>query len=220
MPVLQKAGGAAALYLAAAYVIGITLFIVVLDYPNMTDAAARVALLVDKPMVIFATNLILYVIFGIVLIVLVMAIYDLLKSHSPALVTAASIIGIIWAGSLIASGMVLNAGIDLTLGLHVTDPVQAALVWAQFEAVSSGLGNGNGEILGGLMTLLFSWAGLAANRFPKVLNYLGVVVGLVGMVTTVPGLNDLASVFAIGQIFWFVGLAIVMLRPNPGRGTP
>ena len=44
MKSLQKFGGIAALYLAAAYLIGMTIFLVVLDYPSITDPAQKVAL--------------------------------------------------------------------------------------------------------------------------------------------------------------------------------
>lgn len=81
--------------------------------------------------------------------------------------------------------------------------------------MASGLGNGNGEILGGLMMLLVSWAALRTGGLPKFLNYLGVVVGLVGIVSTIPGLSGLAGIFGMSQIIWFVWLAIIMLRPSP-----
>lgn len=212
---LQKMGGIAALYMATAYLVGIILFLFVLDYPNIVDPAQKVALLVDKQMVIYSMNLILYVMFGIFLIVLALALYERLKVGAPAIMQVATVIGIIWAGSLIASGMVSNAGIAPVVALYAKDPAQAALTWQGFEVVSSGLGNGNGEILGGLMTLLVSWAALRAGGLPKVLNYLGVVVGLVGIVSTIPGLSDLAGLFGMGQIIWFVWLAIIMLRPSP-----
>jgi hypothetical protein len=41
---LQKMGGVAALYLAAAYLLGIVLFLFVLDYPKIVDPAQKVAL--------------------------------------------------------------------------------------------------------------------------------------------------------------------------------
>ena len=104
-------------------------------------------------------------------------------------------IGMIWAGSLIASGMVSNAGIAPVVALYGKDPAQAALTWQEFEVVASGLGNGNGEILGGLMTLLISWAALRTGGLPKFLNYLGVFVGLVGIVSTIPGLIGLVGIF-------------------------
>ena len=212
---LQKLGGIAALYMATAYVAGIILFLFVLDYPNIVDPAQKVALLVDKQLTIYAMNLILYVIFGVFLIVLVLALYERLKDGAPAMMQMAAVIGIIWAGSLIASGMVSNAGIAPVIALYAKDPAQAALTWLGFEVVAEGLGNGNGEILGGLMTLLISWAALNTGGLPKSLNYLGVVVGSVGIISTIPGLSDLTGMFGMSQIVWFVWLAIIMLRPNP-----
>ena len=212
---LQKMGGIAALYMATAYVVGIILFLFVLDYPNIVDPAQKVALLVDKQLTIYAMNLILYVIFGVFLIVLVLALYERLKDGAPAMMQMAAVIGIIWAGSLIASGMVSNAGIAPVIALYAKDPAQAALTWLGFEVVAEGLGNGNGEILGGLMTLLISWAALNTGGLPKSLNYLGVVVGSVGIISTIPGLNDLTGMFGMSQIVWFVWLANILLRSSP-----
>jgi hypothetical protein len=216
MKALQKSGGFAALYLAVAYLIGIVLFLVVLDYPSLIDPAQRVALLVEKQLVIFSTNLIMYVFFGVFLIVLSLALYDRLKSGAPAIMLAATAIGIIWAGSLMASGMVSNAGITPVVALYAKDPAQAAVTWQGIESVASGLGNGNGEILGGLWTLLVSLAALRAGGFPKVLNILGLFVGAVGLVSVFPGLTNLAGIFGLSQIIWFVWLAIVLLRGTSG----
>jgi len=215
MKTLQKMGGLAALYLAAAYVVGIVLFLFVLDYPNIVDPAQKVTLLVNQQLVIYSTNLMLYVIFGVVLIVLALALYERLKVGAPAMMQMATALGIIWAGSLIASGMVSNAGIAPVVALYGQDPAQAALNWSGIEAVASGLGNGNGEILGGLFTLLVSWAALRTGGLPKFLNYLGLVVGLVGLLSMLPGLIALAGLFGLSQILWFVWLAIIMLRRSP-----
>ena len=217
MKTLQKFGGFAALYLAVAYLIGMVLFLVVLDYPSITDPAQKVALLVEKQMVIFSTNLLMYVFFGVFLIVLSLALYDRLKSGAPAIMQVATAIGIIWAGSLIASGMVSNAGIAPVVALYAKDPAQAALTWQGIVSVASGLGNGNGEILGGLLTLLVSLAALRAGGLPKGLNILGLLVGAVGIISIFPGLTDLTGVFGLSQIIWFVWLGIVLLRSNPGK---
>ena len=212
MKTLQKSGGLAALYLAVAYLIGLVLFIVVLDYPSITDPAQKVALLVAKPLVIFATNLLMYVFFGVFLVVLSLALYDRLKTAAPTLMQAATAMGIIWAGSLIAGGMVSNAGIDPTVALYATDPAQAALSWQGIETVAAGLGNGNGEILGGLFTLLVSLAALRGGKLPRGLNILGLLVGAVGIVSILPGLTSLVSVFGLSQMVWYVWLGIVLLR--------
>jgi len=214
---LQKFGGFAAMYMAAAYLIGMVIFLVVLDYPSMTDPAQKVALLIEKQMVIFSTNLLMYVFFGVFLIVLALALYERLKSDAPAMMQAATVIGIIWAGSLIASGMVSNAGIAPVVALYANDAAQAALLWQGIEAVSSGLGNGNGEILGGIWTLLVSLAALRAGGLNKPLNILGLLIGAVGIITLAPGLNDLVGFFAMGHVVWFIWVGIVLLRSNPGK---
>lgn len=211
---LQKLGGFAALYLAAAYLTGIVLFLFVLDYPSITEPAQKVALLVDKQMVIYITNMLMYVIFGIVLVVLTLALYERLNSASPALIRTATAIGIIWAGALIASGMVANAGIAPVVALYGKDPAQAALTWLAIESVADGLGGANGEILGGLFTLFVSWAALQVGGLPKGLGYLGILVGAVGIISIVPGLGDLSALFGMSQILWFIWLGIVLLRQS------
>ena len=218
MKYLQKIGAFAALYLAAAYLIGMGLFLVVLNYPSITDPAQKVALLVEKQMVIFSTNLLMYVFFGVFLVVLSLTLYDRLKSSVPAIMQVATVIGIIWAGSLIASGMVANAGIAPVVALYAKDPAQAALSWQGIESVASGLGNGNGEILGGLWALLVSLAALRVGEFSKGLNILGMLVGAVGIISLIPALTDLMiGIFGMSQMIWFVWLGIVLLRNNPSK---
>jgi hypothetical protein len=212
---LQKWGGVAALYLAAAYLVGIVLFLFVLDYPSIVDPAQKMALIVDRQMVIYATNLIMYVVFGGFLIVLVLALYDRLKGGERAIMQIATAVGIIWAGALIASGMVSNAGMASMVALHGKDPVQATLGWEVIESVANGLGGANGEILGGLLTLLVSWAALQSGGLPKGLDYLGVLVGAMGIISIVPVLNDLTGLWGITQMVWFVWLGIILLRESP-----
>lgn len=212
---LQKFGGFAALYMAIAHLIGIVIFLIVLNYTSITDPAQKVALNVDKQTIVFSTNLLMYVFFGFALVALSLALYDRLKSCAPALMQAAIVIGIIWAGSLIASGMVSNAALAMIVPLYAKDPTQAAITWQGIEAVTSGLGNANGEILGGALTLLVSLAALRTGGFSKVLTILGLVVGAAGIITIIPALNGLVGVFGLGQIVWFVWLGIVLLRSKP-----
>jgi hypothetical protein len=220
MKTLQKFGGFAALYMAVAHLIGIVIFLVILDYPSITDPAQKVALNVEMQMVTFSTNLLMYVFFGFFLIALSLALYDRLKSGAPAITQVATVIGIIWAGSLIASGMVANAGLATVVALYSKDPAQAALTWQGIESVANGLGNANGEILGGLWALLVSLAALRAGGLPKGLNILGLLVGAVGIISLIPGLTEvMVGIFGLGQIIWFVWLGIVLLRNNPSRAA-
>lgn len=212
MKTLQKSGGIAALYMAISHLIGLVIFIVVLDYINITDPMQKLAMNIEKQSVIFSTNLLMYVFFGFALIVLSLALYDRMKSGAPALMQVATAIGIIWAGSLIASGMASNAGLATVVVLYAKDPTQAALTFQAIESITNGLGNANGEILGGSLTLLVSLTALRTGGFPRGLNILGVLVGVVGVITIVPALNSMVALFGLGQIAWFVWLGIVLLR--------
>jgi hypothetical protein len=214
MKTLQKSGGIAALYMATAHLIGIVIFLVILDYLNITDPAQKVTLNVDKQMIVFSTNLLMYVFFGFALIVLSLALYDRMKSGAPALMQVGTAIGIIWAGSLIASGMVANAGLATVVALHAKDPAQAVLTFQGIEAMANGLGNANGEILGGMWTFLVNLAALRTRELPKALNILGLFVGAVGIITIIPALTDMTGLFGVGQIVWFIGLGIALLRSD------
>ena len=219
MKTLQKSGGIAALFMAISHLIGLVIFIVLLDYLNITDPAQKLALNIEKQMVVFSTNLLMYVFFGFALIVLSLALYDRLKAGAPALMQIAAAVGIIWAGSLIASGMAANAGLATIVALYAKDPTQAALIFQAIESITNGLGNANGEILGGALTLLVSLAALRTGGLPKGLNILGLLVGAVGIITIIPALSAMVAVFGLGQIIWFVWLGIVLLRNNPNRAA-
>ncbi len=211
-------GGIAALYEAAAYLIALVGYVLVLGTLTEVDPVQKVASLVNNQAFLYILNLIAYVFFGIVLVVLSLALYQRLKSGSPALAQTATAIGLIWATALIASGMIQNFGMGSVVDLYSTDPTQAGMVWLAIESVVEGLSGGSGEILGGPWVLLISWAALRARELPKALNYLGVVLGVVGILSIIPPLFlPLAIAFGMGQIVWMIWLGIAMLRSSPDR---
>ena len=215
---LQKMGGIAALYEAATYVFSMVGYILVVGIVGVVDPAKQVALMVDNQAIMYILNLLGYIVFGIVLVVVVLALYERLKPGSPAMMQIATAIGLIWACIVIASGMILNIGMENVVALYVTDPAQAATGWLAIGSVANGLGGGT-EILGGLWVLLVSWAALRAGGLPKALNYLGVVISVPAIISVVPGLGGLGvilgGIFGLGQIAWFIWLGIVMLRNSP-----
>ena len=71
---------------------------------------------------------------------------------------------------------------------------------------------GRVEVVGGIWILLVTWAALLAGRLPRDLNYLGVVIGLAGVLTVVPALEVLGIGFRLGEIVWIVWLGIVWVR--------
>lgn len=216
----QKVGGLAALYLALAYVAAMPYFLVFVKYSSVVDPVEKVALLVGNHDSMRVMYLISYIIFGIVLAVLALAIYARLRDGAPILAQAATAVGLLWAFVLVASGMIFNAGVAAVVELYGTSPAQAVSTWQAIEPVAQGLGGSGGELLGGLWVLLVSVAALRTGRLPKVVNWLGVAIGTAGVVSIVPALKDLAYGFGLLQIVWFVGLGIVMLRTTSRPADP
>lgn len=225
---LQKMGGVAAPGMAATWVVGFAVFLGVLTpagyFNESVGPAEKVAILADNQAIVSLSYLIPYVVFGMLLVVLALALYERLKAGAPAMAQTATAIGLIWAGLVIAAGMVGNVGIGNVVDLYGSDPTQAGSAWLVIDTVVFGLG-GQNEIAGGLWVLLISWAALRARQLPRALNYLGVVAGVAGPLTVVPvfevlgAVEVLGLVFGLGLIVWFIWLGIILLRTSPRRAS-
>jgi len=189
-----------------------------LDYSGVVEPAQKVALLVDNQVNMFILTLFVYVLFGIFLVILALALHERLKAKSPALMQTATVFGLFWALVVIASGMIYITGMNTVVPLYGSNPDQAATVWLAIEAVFEGIGGGV-ELLGGIWILLVSWAALRAAEFPKALNYFGAAIGVAGILTIIPALEMLTDVFGLTQIVWFIWLGIFLLRSKASETT-
>jgi hypothetical protein len=204
--------------MAAAYLGAMPYFLVFVNYPSVTDPAGRVAMLVGHHQSMQVMYLITYVIFGVVLAVLTLALHARLRSREPVLSQSAAVVGLIWAVMLLASGMIFNAGMEAVVKLHGSDATQAVSAWQAIEPVAQGLGGSGGELLGGLWVLLVSVAALRTGALPAALNWLGVIIGVAGLLSVAPPLHAAVYAFGLLQIVWFIWLGIVLLRtraPSP-----
>jgi hypothetical protein len=221
MKSFQKTGGVAALVMAATWVVAFAVLFGVLMPAGYFDEGIapvdRAGIIADNQALASIGYLIPYVAWGIFLVVLALALHDRLKAGAPAVAQTATAIGLIWAGLVIASGLVATLGIREVGELYGTDAAQAGAVWAAVETVVGGLGGEAGEILGGVWLLLIGWAALRARELPRALSYLGIVLGVAGIITVVPLLEPAVFLYGVGLIGWFVWLGIVMLRTSPGR---
>jgi len=194
-------------------------FLFVVDVSGVVDPVQKVALMVDNQAFLSIMHLLIYVVWGVFMVVLALALYDRLKAGSPALAQTATVFGLFWACVIIVGGMIYNAGMGNVVDLYSKDPAQAAAVWLAIDSVFEGLGGSN-EVIGGIWILLTSWAALRAGGLPRVLNYLGVAIGVAGIISVVPALAEIfIYIFALGQIVWFVWLGIVMLRKSPSMAA-
>jgi hypothetical protein len=219
---LQKMGGIAALIGAATIILGAVVYATLLVPKgfgsNNPDPSRIVALLADNQATMRLWLQIIWLAFGACLIFLSLALHERLKAGSPELAQAVTIFTLIWAILVIVVGTLSINDLDTVVRLFGQDPAQAATVWLTLDTVETGLGAGGGEtIVTGLWLLLLSWAALQARALPRLLNYLGVVVGLAGVLYVFTASDAVLSVNALGLIVWFVWLGIVMLRSNPGK---
>jgi hypothetical protein len=215
MKTLQKFGGFAAIYEAAGYIMGMIGFLGVVDVSSVADPVQQVALMADNQAFLYILHLLTYVVWGIFMVVLSLALYERLKTGSPALVQTATVFGIFWGCVIILSGMIQNVGMQTVINLYGKDPAQAGTIWMTIESVLGGLAGSN-EAIGGIWILLLSWAALRTGALSRVLNFLGVVIGVAGILSIIPALAGIfITIFALGQIVWFIWLGIMLLRSNP-----
>ena len=139
MKSLQKMGGIAALYEAAAYIVGMIGFLTVVDVSGVADPVQKVALMADNLAFLYILHLIVYVVWGIFMVVLALALYERLKAGSPAIVQTATVFGIFWGCVIIISGMIHNVGMQSVVDLYGKDPTQAGTVWLTIDSVLGGL---------------------------------------------------------------------------------
>lgn len=209
----QKVGGIAALYSAAALLFAMVGYLLIVGTLDVVDPVEKVAQLVDNQAFLYVLNLIAYVIWGIVMVPLTLALHERLKAGSPAIMQTATAIGLIWACIVIASGQVSNMGMEAVVDLYSKDPTQAATAWMAIDSVANGLSSAQGEILGGTWMLLLSWAALRQRGLSRALSYVGALVGAVGLLSAIPAIGvPGTAVFGLGKIVWTLWLGIVMLR--------
>lgn len=206
---LQKIGGVAALFEAAIYISAFAFFGAFWSYPIDASDAQKFVFLTNNQVVLSIVNLAMYVIFGLLLAVLVLALHQRMKIKAPVLSQVASVFGVVWVGLVISSGMIANIGLSAAIDLSVKNTEQAMTLWVVVNTVVEGLGGGN-EVVGGLWVLLLSVAGLKVTELPKLLNGLGLFIGSVGICTVYPA-EILTEIFGLGQIVWFSWLGVTML---------
>jgi hypothetical protein len=218
-PRVQKTAGIAALVAASTFIFGIALFATVLsDYTTGDPTPGEsVAFLVDNQAALYIWNLVIFIVFGIALVPVVLALRERLHAPARALSQAAGAFGLIWAGLVVAAGMVSNIAIGTVADLYDTDPARAETVWSALDSVQNGLGGGN-EIAGGIWVLLVSWAALKTATLPRTLNYLGLAAGIAGLITVIPALEAVGAVFGIGLIVWFVWIGVILVQDSAVKG--
>lgn len=214
-----RAGGIASLIQALCYISGFAMLATVMN-PGGAEGWSEIQKLegiLEREGLFQLWNIIIYVVFGIALVVLTVVLHRLLEGPGSLLMAIATPFGFIWAGLVIASGMVASVGLSEIAEVFARNPAEATSSWFIIGTVQDGLGGGV-EIVGGLWVLLVSVSSLRRGvLLPKPVNLVGLVVGIAGIVTIVPALSSLGAVFGLVQIIWFIAVGVVLLRVNDAQ---
>jgi len=211
---LQKLGGFAAIYGAVVYLLAIIIFLVVLDYPNISDPADKLSMIIENQRLVITLRWLSYVLFGLALVVLSFALYEKIDLKDSSMMKIATLFALIWATLLIASGLIFNHGAVIVADIYKTDPSQAVLLWQGIEVIASSLSFIDGELLGGLWMLLVGLGSLKSREFNKGFSYWTIGIGILGVISILPPLNFLGALFGIGQIFWFLWIGKIFLSKS------
>lgn len=195
---LQKWGGIAALGHAAALVVGMVLGFTLM-FPLLDAAPDQVLkFLADNQTLVYLWNLIVNWGSAITLVIMVLALYERLKAASPALMQTATVFGFIWAGLIVGTGNLMLHNLGVVANLYGTDPAQAA-AWT--------------ALVRSLWVLLLSLAALRTGGLTRAPSYLGVFLGIAGILTMIPALAEtMFMIFGPGMMVWSAWVGIVMLR--------
>ena len=221
MKTLQKVGGISALVCAATYVLALGLLTTVLT--PMANGSLPfdkfIAFFLPHQTLVFIWHFSIYLVNGAFLALLTLALYQRLNPSAPALALAAACFGLLWTAMVFTSGFITIYGWEVIGRLSSIDTVQAAMLRVVVDTITIGIDHSD-RFLGCLWVLLTSWAALRTGQLSRPLNFLGLVIGIAGIVSSVaPALNELGYAFGLGIIVWWGWLGVVLLRSSRSRSN-
>lgn len=209
---LQKVGGIAAILHSVAYLIGIGLYLAVMSPIIDATPEQYLKLLPEYKNLMSVWILIAYLLAGFCLVPVSLAFYERLKTASPSIIQISTVLGFIWATLIIGSGNLMLHGFEEITTLSAQNPTQAETVYIALKIVQNGIVSAN-ELTGGVWVLLLSWSALQVGELSKALNYLGIVIGIGGILTLIPPLAETSQMFfGMSMIVWFAWAGIILLR--------
>jgi hypothetical protein len=204
---IDHVSGLCAIFLALIYIGAFIYFGVFWAYPYSAEVSEQLGYLTDNHLSISVVYFSIYALFGVVLSVLVLGLYEKHSTLKTLHVSKlATLFGALWVGLVIASGMIFVIGLRSVVDLAPANIERAAETWHIVTLLTESLGGGN-ELVGGIWVLLISLCNLSSRIFSRWLNYIGLFVGVAGIATVYPA-DIFTEMFGISQIVWFVWVGI------------
>ena len=210
----QRVTGLSAIGAGLTYIIGFWVFFSILGPAQYGSpdipATQHVQFLVDHVDMLIVWNQVIYILNAVLLVCVVIGLHQRTRGAGFGLPQTATAFGLIWAGLILASGMVNHIGTIHVSRLAAQDIDAAVGLWRAMVMVGSGLGGGN-EITGGLWILLLSLVSYRAKMIPRLIILLGAIVGVAGVLSTIPMLSMATIVVGLGFILWFFAIGIALI---------
>lgn len=197
----MQPGGVAAIVCALCYIIGFTMILLVMPDIN-TDSEQRLQAILGQPRLIQSWYFIIFVVFGIALLLLNRSLYQPVAEQAAQLPLIGALIGYIWAAYVFAIGFISVFTIEY---LQHQSAGQTAKVWPAIFAIQTGLGDGV-EWIGGIWMVFINLSLYRYRLVPRLLSVLGSLTGVIGLLTLYPPLALAGGVFGLAQIGWFCWL--------------
>ena len=213
----NQLAGTASMLMALIYVYAFVYFGAMVSFPASNEADVVMAFVTQNVNALWIAYFTIYVIFGVLLAVVVIAIDDILSSSvnqtQNRLLRMGSLFGKIWVCLVIASGMIATIGMSHAVSLTAVSNEEAHRLWGVVSMLVESLGGGN-ELVGGVWVLLTSITALKQRMFSNTVNYTGCFVGLAGIATIYPA-EVFTEIFGITQIIWFIAIGGSLIKRSP-----
>lgn len=186
------------------FLVGMIVYVALLSYVSYGDTAQAVLpqleFIASYSTLLYVWYFVIYILFGLALIGFQISI----KTHlvTDFFRSFALILGYLWAGITIVTGMLANVGTHMILELMGQHQELAISQWYNLQMLINGMGGGN-EIVGGLWLIAM---GLSLNihcSLTPLLRSIALVFGCVGVLTAAPMLEYLGGIFGVGCMLWF-----------------
>lgn len=218
----QKFGGISAIALAFTYVFGFILFFGILNIQDGLNELERLDFMLNNRDAFYIGYLVIGVLFSFLLMFLVQVLSWRFKQGLQQINHYASAVGYIWATCVLISSLIFLTSLAPIAKYKELDPQQGLIIKQTVSIVVNALGGGI-ELVGALWVLLISYLGLRLKVYHFSVHWLGIIIGVVGVLTLFSGLSFLSSyvffdfataVFGLGQIIWFLVLGVLMIKAN------
>lgn len=193
------------------YIVMFVIFGVILSFPQSGVVDDKISYIAAQHSLLSIAYITGYLVFGTLLLVSVQAIHARLKSQTSHLINLAFSFGFIWVVLMMCSGMIALIGMNTMLALYTEQSEHAVTLFYVYTTVVNGMGGGI-ELVGGVWVFLLSLHALRTKQLSKSLNVLGLVVGILGILTLIQSIPELKDAFGLSQIMWFIWVGAAMFE--------